>query len=143
LVRGSPQEEQLSVNLQALYQALCVPIVQELEGKGSKDKRGWVQIILSGEGRENDDFVDDVAGALRNEEFWFLHGLDVVRVDEEIKTRITPEGEVETSERVQLGCEAIAHRCGRRLANSGYGRDRFLELDVKVRQSGEKRALVG
>jgi hypothetical protein len=49
LVRGSPQEEQLSVNLQALYQALCVPIVQELEGKGSKDKRGWVQIILSGE----------------------------------------------------------------------------------------------
>lgn len=87
--------------------------------------------------------MDDVAGALRNEEFWFLHGLDVVRVDEEIKTRITPEGEVETSERVQLGCEAIAHRCGRRLANSGYGRDRFLELDVKVRQSGEKRALVG
>ena len=37
------------MNLQALYQALCVPIVQELEGKGSKDKRGWVQIILSGE----------------------------------------------------------------------------------------------
>ena len=33
LVRGSPQEEELSANLQALYQALWTPIVQELSSQ--------------------------------------------------------------------------------------------------------------
>jgi hypothetical protein len=72
------------------------------EGKGSKDKRGRTQVILPGDGRENDDFVDDVAESLKNKEFWFPHGPDIVRVAEEVKSRITPEGEVETCERVQL-----------------------------------------
>jgi hypothetical protein len=46
LVRGSPQEEQLSANLQALCEALCVPIVQELS---SQTKR----IIISPDGQLN------------------------------------------------------------------------------------------
>jgi hypothetical protein len=46
LVRGSPLEEQLSANLQALCEALCVPIVQELS---SQTKR----IIISPDGQLN------------------------------------------------------------------------------------------
>ena len=62
-----------------------------------------MQIVLPSRGeQENDDFVEEVGEALKDKEFWFLHGPDVVRVTEEIKIRITSDGEIETCERVQL-----------------------------------------
>ena len=74
----------------------------KFEGVGSRDKRGRPQIPLPEEGRENDDFVDDVAEALGDKEFWFLHGPDIVRVDEQTTLRMTSDGEVEACERVLL-----------------------------------------
>jgi hypothetical protein len=73
------------------------------EGDGSRDKRGRVQIILPSEGsQENDDFVHEVGEALKDKEFWFKHGPDVVRVAQEEKIRNTPDGEVEACERLHL-----------------------------------------
>ena len=73
------------------------------EGKGSNDGNGRVRIILPSLGeQENDDFVEEVAEVLKDKEYWFTHGPDVIRIAEETKTRITQDGEVEACERVQL-----------------------------------------
>jgi len=61
LVRGSPEEEELSANLQALYEALWAPIEQALP---SQTKR----IIISPDGELN--FISFATLLMRTISFW-------------------------------------------------------------------------
>jgi hypothetical protein len=63
--------------------------------KGTLDAEGRVKVLLPAEGIQmKDEFVCEIAEALKPKQVWFTHNAQVVRVETEEKSRINAQGKL-------------------------------------------------